>query len=219
MILEVDAWLKTFLSTGGLQVPVQISGVMAERNIEVTWWNPEEHVKRMEDRRLPYLSIQPLGFREDTDRRNFSPGIRLWRYKGGSSRKVAQIDRYPEAIIADYQLAVHVERSRHLRIAELRLTRLVTPFMSTKLSVDVYDDTVEVDIPLDVTRDDIRHTSTEEPGQDETDRAMTLQTDLHAMTWIFHRSPEERVTFWNRAEITFIETFNNEEETFTLVPT
>jgi len=218
VIVEIDSYLKTYFSTAGLTVSTRIDGTTSNDPVQVVWFDPEEHIKRMEDRRHCFLSIQDMPFREDPDRRWLDPTAKIWRYKTGSANKIAQYDLYPQAIIADYQISVHVAKSMQLRRLYGSLAYAAPPFWPKILNILAYGGTVGLDVPIDIFREDFRQDNETIQSKDKLIRSVKLSFDLHIYAWIFHRSPAERTTFWNRAEVTFRETERNTEEAFYIVP-
>lgn len=198
MLLEVDAWMKA--RAAGITVPITIDGTSAARAVDVVWWNPEEHKKLMGDQRYCFIAIQPLGLRRDDDRSRVGPQHRLWRHKSGSAKKIAQVQRYPEAVQALYQVSVYAHKPKHARYLYPQLTNAYPDLLSAQLSVDIYGDGHKENVPINLLRDD----NTNEVMPLDAERHVQIDWPIRVRTWIFHRSPEEMVTFWNRFELDFI---------------
>lgn len=218
MIVEIDSYLKTHFSSAGLTVSTRIDGVTSNDPIQITWFDPEEHIKRMGDRRHCFLSIQDMPPREDPDRRWLDPSAKIWRYKPLSANKIVQYDLYPQAIIADYQISIHAAKRMQIRRLYSTLAYAAPPFWPEILNVLAYGGTVGLDVPIDVFREDFRQDEELIQKGNQLIRSVKLSFDLHIYAWIFHKSPSERASFWNRAEVTFRETERNTEETFSIVP-
>lgn len=197
MLLEVDAWVKA--RAAGITVPITISGVQTSTPLTVTWWNPEEHKRLMGDKRYCFLAIQDIGLRRDVLRTRLGKQHRLWRYKAGTSNHIAQVLRYPEAVKAQYQIALYAHQPRHARTLYPQLLSAYPWVESARISVDLYGDTYPELVPIDSIReDDIRETYPL-----EAERHIQAIILLSVRCWVFHRSPTEMDTFWNTTVVEF----------------